>query len=611
MHIPRIKLRYRLMLLLAGITSISFILAMSQAIVILQGIQRDNVLEQEQSTAKNTSREIVEFIGVQFARLDTIDSVYPSLVADPGLRQSLLEQMLFHNDAFKELSLVNAEGNEIFRISRTKTIRQEDLRDQSDSKKFLEVRDRGRFIGEVFWERNKPFFTVGRAIFSAQGSVSGAVFAEVDAEAFQRVISKLFEASDQGRVYIVDRKGIVVAHPDTSTVLAEKDFSSIPIVQSLIEKTPEGFLTDIYNNELGEEVISTGSVISLSFEEREPRGVLKTDWFVITEIPTFVAFSSVREITILSLFILLAIVLLSAAAALLFARRIVEPIEALHKGAKEIGLGNLDYALDIKTNDELQDLANEFQRMSKNLKDARERDQEVSRMKSEFLSIAAHQLRTPLSALKWVLNLSLEGDLGKLKKEQRELLEKGYSANERMIALVNDLLDVVRIEEGRFDYKLEKGAVAEIVEDVVKEIKVIAEQKGVQLSFHKPSRKLPKVVLDPVKYRLAVANVIDNAVQYTRASGRVDIEFMYKGNEILVSVKDTGIGIAPRQLSRLFTKFFRADNAVRMETAGSGLGLFIAKNIIEKHGGKIWIESVEGKGTTVYFTVPVAERRRS
>ena len=126
-----------------------------------------------------------------------------------------------------------------------------------------------------------------------------------------------------------------------------------------------------------------------------------------------------------------------------------------------------------------------------------------------------------------------------------------------------------------------------------------------QLSFHKPSREIPGVSLDALKFRLAISNIIDNAVQYTPVKGRVDVE-VTRQKEILVTVRDTGVGIPKAQLSRVFSKFFRADNAVRIQTVGSGLGLFIAKNIIEKHGGKIWIESVEGKGTIVYFTIPVS-----
>lgn len=285
---------------------------------------------------------------------------------------------------------------------------------------------------------------------------------------------------------------------------------------------------------------------------------------------------------------------------------ILVPLRELRASLQQVGKENFDVRLPKGPNNEMGDLFEAFNAMTSRLEESKDRDEQVSRMKSEFLSIAAHQLRTPLSALKWVLNMALEGDAGKLTKAQQELLEKGYGANERMIALVNDLLDVVRIEEGRFDYKFEKGAVAKVIESIVKETKVIADQKGVELSLHKPSRELPEIALDAVKFRLAVSNIIANAVQYTPAHGRVDVELTLNEDEILVVVRDTGVGIPKHQLHRVFTKFFRGDNAVRIQTAGSGLGLFISKNIIEKHKGKVWIESEEGKGTSVYFTLPVA-----
>ena len=198
-----------------------------------------------------------------------------------------------------------------------------------------------------------------------------------------------------------------------------------------------------------------------------------------------------------------------------------------------------------------------------------------------------------------------------MKKAQKELLGKGYAANERMITLVNDLLDIVRIEEGRFDYKFQKGAIAKVIEDIVKEMHVVADKRGVQFFFHRPSHALPQIALDASKLRLAISNIVDNALRYTKKGGRVDIELTFHGKEILVLVKDTGIGIPKAGIARLFTKFFRAENAVTMQTDGSGLGLFIANNIIEKHKGKIWIESEEGKSTTVYFTIPVSRQSKN
>jgi signal transduction histidine kinase len=304
------------------------------------------------------------------------------------------------------------------------------------------------------------------------------------------------------------------------------------------------------------------------------------------------------------------VIFLGAGSAVMYiTRRITRSVDSLMHGVQNVTKGRFENRIVVGTKDEFGRLGDAFNEMTDRLQEVKDRDEGVSRMKSEFLSITAHQLRTPLSALKWVLHMSLEGDMGKLTKKQQGLLEKGYDANERMITLVNDLLDVVRIEEGRFDYKFHKVDFVELVEEMVGDMKLIADQKKVTLEFHKPSRVIPKISVDSEKLRLVFMNIVDNALQYTHAKGRVEVAITYKDN-ILVTVKDTGVGIPKNQMIRIFSKFFRADNAVRMQTAGSGLGLFIAKNIIEKHGGKIWIDSEEGKGTSVNFTLPISHLKK-
>lgn len=290
-------------------------------------------------------------------------------------------------------------------------------------------------------------------------------------------------------------------------------------------------------------------------------------------------------------------------------RRMTRSIDALMGGAQSIGQGQLESRILIESEDEFGRLADAFNGMANRLQEGRDREEGVSRMKSEFLSITAHQLRTPLSALKWVLHMALEGDGGKLTKEQRELLHKGYESNERMINLVNDLLDVVRIEEGRFDYKFRKVDLQKLIEGIVEDMQILAGQKGVELTCSKSSNAILELTVDSEKLSLVIMNIVDNAIQYTPKGKKIIVE-IGRTNEALIVVRDQGIGIPKNQAFRVFTKFFRADNAVRMQTAGSGLGLFIAKNIIEKHGGKIWIESEEGKGTSVYFTIPISHLRK-
>lgn len=234
------------------------------------------------------------------------------------------------------------------------------------------------------------------------------------------------------------------------------------------------------------------------------------------------------------------------------------------------------------------------------------REQMVDRMKTEFVSIAAHQLRTPLSALKWALAL-LEESKPRLKKSQADLLEKMTASNERMIRLVNDLLNVARIEDGKFLYKKTEAHMHTIIKDVLETTKVKNQEKGISITFEKPASKLSTVLVDEDALKLALQNLVENAIQYTLPKGRVHITATQTDNALRIAIQDNGIGIEEKDKKRVFTKFFRGTQAIRLETEGSGLGLFIVKNIVEAHDGKVWFEPNEKKGTTFYIELPIKQ----
>ena len=236
------------------------------------------------------------------------------------------------------------------------------------------------------------------------------------------------------------------------------------------------------------------------------------------------------------------------------------------------------------------------------------REKLIERMKTEFVSLSAHQLRTPLAAIKWTLKLFLEGDLGQLTKEQKEFLEKTYKSNERMISLINDLLNVTRIEEGRYVYQSLFHDIGEVTKSVIDLFKEEVKQKNIKIEFKEPT-DLPKILMDQEKIKLVIENFIDNAIKYTFPGGKVTVSINRGTNEIEVRVQDTGVGIPREQQSRVFSRFFRGSNVVRLDTEGSGLGLFLAKNIVEAHGGKIGFESESGKGSTFFFTIPLKTTR--
>lgn len=234
------------------------------------------------------------------------------------------------------------------------------------------------------------------------------------------------------------------------------------------------------------------------------------------------------------------------------------------------------------------------------------REKMIDKMKSEFISIAAHQLRTPLSAIKWVIKMVLDGDVGKLSDEQKEFLSKGYESNERIINLVNDMLNVSRIEEGRFGYNFDKHDFKGLLEKVRVHVQNSMEAKNIKFTIEVP-KEVPKIYMDETKMDLALTNLVENAIKYTPDYGKIGIKVEAGESFIKVRVKDNGVGIPAKDQPKLFSKFFRAENVVRMQTEGSGLGLFMVKNIIKRHGGEITFESEEGKGTEFVFTLPINE----
>jgi PAS domain S-box-containing protein len=235
------------------------------------------------------------------------------------------------------------------------------------------------------------------------------------------------------------------------------------------------------------------------------------------------------------------------------------------------------------------------------------REKRVEKLKSEFVSLAAHQLRTPLSGIKWTLRMLLDGDLGPLNKDQLDLLEKTYQSNERMIDLINDLLNVTRIEEGKFLSKFSPIQLEDLCQKITDSQREEISKKEIDFGLILPKKKLPLIMGDVEKIELVVRNLLDNAIKYTKKGGKVIISLRKINNKIEFKIEDNGVGIPKDQQERVFTKFFRGANIVKLETSGTGLGLFIAKNIIKAHQGKIWFESEENKGSKFYFTLPIKQ----
>lgn len=232
-------------------------------------------------------------------------------------------------------------------------------------------------------------------------------------------------------------------------------------------------------------------------------------------------------------------------------------------------------------------------------------EKEVDRAKNEFVSLASHQLRTPLTSIKWYAEMLLAGDAGKINKNQEEFLNEIHNGNERMVDLVDALLNVSRIELGNFVIESKDSDVVDLVRESLEEVRVLANSKKIEVK-EEYDENIPDIKLDPRLIGIVFQNLLSNAIKYSPEKEKIYLRIKLKSKNIIIEVADNGYGIPNNQKNKIFSKLFRADNIKKKDLKGNGLGLYIVKSIIEQSGGKIWFESEEDKGTSFFVEIPLS-----
>jgi signal transduction histidine kinase/DNA-binding response OmpR family regulator len=509
-------------------------------------------------------------------------------------------------------------------------------------------RDSKGFVGEGRRLANDPLFRATQAGTVAYGPIEvrtsgfgrqvvmtiavprtidgGAIFAQLDLVGVQRQVADLAATTPGYAAYLVDDRGVVAAHSDPRARLDGRSVADRPQVRRALA----GDLPDdaVSGRSSGDEVLSYALRMT-------PPG-----WLLFVEQPRDEAFGPVSSAIQRTIVLVVLSLVLAAIAAAILARRLVRPIRTIRAGAARIAGGHLDERIEIRSGDELGALADEFNRMAEQLeatyatleRRVEERTVELrqsleanavlleeleaktrevaaaSHQKSAFLANMSHELRTPLNAVIGFSEVLRDRLFGPLSDKQAEYLDDIHASGKHLLALINDVLDLAKIEAGRGELELSDMDIRLCLEQGVGMIRERAARGGVDVRLDAPD-DLGTVRADERRVKQVVVNLLANAVKFTPELGRVEVVARREADSVRVTVRDTGVGIAPEDQERVFEEFEQATTPEARE--GTGLGLSLARRFIEAHEGRLTMESVLGEGSAFTFTLPVAGPARA
>jgi signal transduction histidine kinase len=511
--------------------------------------------------------------------------------------------------AVTEVSHLDGHGHEQLKVSRLAMDSAGSNLDFSTDPRFVEARKGKTWFGPLYFRREtEPYMAI--SIPEARDR-PGVTVVDVNLKFIWDVVSRI-RVGEKGYAYVVDDKGFLLAHPDISLVLKKVNLSTLPQVKDAIAAGPKAEWHEVQGakDSNGTSVLSAWAPIEA------------TGWRVFVEQPQSEVFAPMYDAILRTTYLLLAGMVLSMVASVYLARRMVNPVRALQKGAERIGAGDLTGNIEIRTNDELEDLAQRFNMMSGQLKESyadlerkvedrtaevQEKSRELetaNRHKSEFLANMSHELRTPLNAIIGFSEVILKGMAGPVAEDQREFLEDIRDSGKHLLALINDILDLSKIEAGRMELDIARFDMAAAIDSAMTLVRGRADRQGIRLLAN-IGAEVAEYEGDERKFKQIVLNLLTNAVKFTPEGGVVTLAAARANGAYEVSVKDTGIGIAAEDHDTIFEEFRQvgADHARKAE--GTGLGLTLTRRLVELHGGTIRVASASGAGSTFTFTLPI------
>jgi two-component system, NtrC family, sensor kinase len=594
------------------------------SVYLLYSSYRDNkraLVRLQQEKAKSVAVTIERYFADRTKRMKAIDAQYLSLTALGSALQPLLEDHAtnaFYVDSTGRKTLASAGGG--------LTVVKGNFSHDRSVKQALAA---GVYFGPVYAPRllSNPgarsmevvVRESERVVGSPEGrhvAGTGVVGETLDLRVIQDLVRQT-RLGTSGYVYAIDARGVPIAHPDSAAFTNRS--SAFPQVTRALASSQTG--STVGRNFRGQKVLSTWATVG-------PVG-----WKVFVEQPESAAFAPVRGKIWRTALLLAAFLAVGVGLSVLLARRLVRPVKQIGTAAARIGAGAYDERIELRRRDELGGLGDELNGMAASLQASvqsleqkvEERTRELqqaltelsrkgrqlevaSKHKSEFLANMSHELRTPLNAIIGFSQVLRQRLFGPINEKQEEYLDDILSSGNHLLDLINDVLDLSKVEAGQVELEVATFSLREALERGVMIVREPAMNHGVRLSVE----LAPGVDLvegDERRLRQVIVNLLSNAVKFTPEGGSIVVASAQVDGEMQVSVTDTGPGIAAADRERIFEEFQQTDVGVQ-QREGTGLGLALSKRLVELHGGRIWVESELGHGSRFVFTLPIEEESR-
>jgi signal transduction histidine kinase len=579
------KLQNRLILFVILLSTIPILTLGAVSLLLIDSSHRQDVSQLELQLIDQKIEEIKKFFVDTLGILEIRVVFTQKSEIELSQQEFILEALLEENSAFEEVSFASLTGIETAKKSRSGE--KGTLLDISSLDKFKRTSRSERFVGDVYYTLSGPMVTLAAPVFNRNEEIIQILSAEISlAQLIRSMEGSVLGAT--GYVVLLDRTGAVIAHGSNADIKPGINIGSMVRVADILDGATYNSLgeKDRYRSFFnGQDVVGAGKKLPV------------IGWAVLTEWPLSDANALIddirNQVVIFTLFSMVAVMLLAS----FFAGRLISPIKKLEQGATEIERGNFEKQVIIKPGDELEDLGSAFNKMAKGLKRLKE-------LREEFLFVAAHDLKSPVTVIRGYIDMVLKGEAGEISEKTRDHLVQADKANKRLVRLVEDLLKVARSDAGKIYIDISPIDISEPVKYAIEELEPLASKKSIEIVYD-ASFSASQVLANSDRIKEVMENFVSNAIKYTPKGGVIRVYHEERGEELVTNVEDSGYGIPKKYHDKVFGKFFRAPSKNVREIEGTGLGLFIVKQLIEKMNGKVWFKSKEGKGSTFSFSLPI------